>query len=388
MRIVEICEGALPITSSARNAVIDFGKMDCSIVAVVSDVSREGRPLVGYGFNSNGRYSQGEIIRRRLVPRLLAAEPRQLTDETGGNIDPERAFAIMMQDEKPGGHGERSVAVGALDMALCDLAAKIAGVPLWKYVADRYGDGDADETVFVYAAGGYYEPGKGLRELQDEMHGFLDLGYRQVKMKIGGAPLSEDLRRVEAVLEVVGEGRNLAVDANGRFDLAQALEYANALAPYGLAWYEEPCDPLDFQATAELASAYVGPIATGENLFSSRDARNLLRYGGLRPDRDILQFDPALSYGLPEYLRTLRYVVDHGWTARSLLPHGGHQFALHLAAALKLRGNESYPGEFAPAGGFSDDAEVIDGRTAPPQVPGIGIEEKASLFSALRALHR
>jgi L-alanine-DL-glutamate epimerase-like enolase superfamily enzyme len=387
LRITEIREGALPISSSIRNAWIDFRHMDCSIVAVVSDVVRDGQPVVGYGFNSNGRYSQGEILRRRLIPRLLDASPDDLADESGTYIDPARAWQVMMRNEKPGGHGERSVAVGVIDMALFDLAAKLAEVPLWRWLSDNYGDGQPDETVSVYAAGGYYEPGKGLAELQDEMRGFLDAGYTRVKMKIGGADLATDLKRIEAVLELLGDGSQLAVDANGRLSLDEAIRYADAMAPYGLAWYEEASDPLDFRTQAVLGERYPGAMATGENLFSSQDARNLIRYGGMRPDRDILQFDPALSYGLVEYLRTLAMLREHGWSSRRCIPHGGHQFAVHIAAALKLGGNESYPREFYPAGGFSDGAVIENGQLTPSQVPGIGIEEKAALLKVFRALH-
>ena len=386
MRIVDIVEASLPISSTIRNAWIDFTTMDCSIVAIVSDVVRDGKPVVGYGFNSNGRYSQGEIIRRRLVPRLLGAAPEDLLGD-GGDLDPARAWAVMMRNEKPGGHGERSVAVGVLDMALFDLVAKIADVPLWQWLADHYGDGTADPDVAVYAAGGYYAPGKGIAALENEVRGFLDAGYTRVKIKIGGATLAEDLRRIEAVLTLVGAGSALAVDANGRFDLETALSYARALEPYGLAWYEEPSDPLDYLTSSIIASSYPGPLATGENLFSCQDAQNLVRYGGVRPDRDILQFDPALSYGLVEYLRTLEMLDAHGWSRRSLIPHGGHQFAVHIAAALHLGGNESYPGEFAPAGGFADGAVVVGGRLALSDAPGIGLEEKAAFYAALRALH-
>ena len=189
-------------------------------------------------------------------------------------------------------------------MALHDLAAKIAGVPLYRWISDQYGDGDPDDSVFVYAAGGYYAPGKSDRDLQDEMRRFLDAGYDVVKMKIGGAPLAEDLRRIEAVLEVLDrDGSRLAVDVNGRFDLDTALEYARALDPYSLFWYEEVGDPLDYRLNATLSEHYKNPIATGENLFSLQDARNLVRYGGMRPDRDYIQVDPALSYGLVEYRR-------------------------------------------------------------------------------------
>lgn len=387
MKIVSVHEGLVPISSSIRNAWIDFSSMDCSIVAVVSDIVRDGRPVVGYGFNSNGRYSAGEILRRRILPRLLDAAPGSLLDEAG-DLDPRRAWDLMMRNEKPGGHGERSVAVGVVDMALFDLAAKIAGQPLYRYLADRHGDGDPDDSVFVYAAGGYYAPGKGVADLQDEMRGFLDQGYRVVKMKIGGASLAEDLERIEAVLEVLdGDGSRLAVDVNGRFDLRTALEYGRAIEPYGLFWYEEVGDPLDYRLNATLAEHYHGPIATGENLFSLQDARNLIRYGGLRPDRDVIQVDPALSYGLVEYLRIQDMLREHGWSSRRCIPHGGHQFSLHIAAALKLGGNESYPGEFQPTGGFADDAVVRDSRVGLTDLPGIGFEGKRAFYDVLRRLH-
>ncbi|GAA1227907.1 mandelate racemase/muconate lactonizing enzyme family protein [Pseudonocardia alaniniphila] len=388
MKIVSVHEGVVPISSSIRNAWIDFSSMDCSIVAVVSDVVRDGEPVVGYGFTSNGRYSAGEILRRRMLPRLLQASPDDLVADDGTFVDPAKAWDVMMRNEKPGGHGERSVAVGAVDMALFDLAAKIAGQPLYRFLSERYGDGRPDESVFVYAAGGYYAPGKGLRELQDEMKGFLDLGYRVVKMKIGGAELAEDLRRIEAVLDVVGgDGSRLAVDVNGRFDLETALEYGRAIEPYGLFWYEEPGDPLDYHLHATLAEHYRGPLATGENLFSLPDARNLVRYAGMRPDRDTIQVDPALSYGLVEYLRIQDMLRRHGWDSRRCIPHGGHQFSLHIAAALKLGGNESYPGEFKPAGGFADGAVVRDGYIGLTDLPGIGLEAKAAFYPVLRELH-
>ncbi|MFD8331047.1 mandelate racemase/muconate lactonizing enzyme family protein [Streptomyces solisilvae] len=387
MKITNVHEGTVPISSSIRNAWIDFSSMDCSIVAIESDVIRDGKPVVGYGFNSNGRYSAGEILRRRTLPRLLAAEPGSLLDE-GGELDPAKAWDVMMRNEKPGGHGERSVAVGVVDMALFDLVSKIAGKPLYRWLSERYGDGRPDDSVFVYAAGGYYAPGKTITDLKDEIRGFLDLGYDVVKMKIGGADLAEDLRRIEAVIDVLGgDGSRLAVDVNGRFDLATALEYGRAIEPYGLFWYEEIGDPLDYQLNATVAEHYAGPIATGENLFSLQDTRNLIRYGGLRPDRDTIQVDPALSYGLVEYLRIQDMLHRHGWSSRRCVPHGGHQFSLHIAAALKLGGNESYPGEFQPTGGFADDAVVEKSRVGLTDIPGIGFEGKAAFYKVLHDLH-
>jgi L-alanine-DL-glutamate epimerase-like enolase superfamily enzyme len=386
LKIIDIRESTRPIKSNIRNAYIDFSKMTLSLVAVVTDVIRDGKPVIGYGFNSNGRYGQGGLIRERFAPRVLEAKPETLLDDSGENLDPHRIWATLMTNEKPGGHGERSVAVGTIDMAVWDAVAKIAGKPLYQLLADRYGNGVANRKVFVYAAGGYYWPEQGLQGLEKELRSYLDRGYSVVKMKIGGAPLAEDCTRIEAVLRLLGPGQRLAVDANGRFDLPTAIAYAKALSGYGLFWYEEAGDPLDYALQAELAHHYEGPMATGENLFSMQDARNLIRYGGMRPDRDWLQFDCALSYGLVEYLRTLEMLKEHGWSPSRCIPHGGHQMSLAIAAGLGLGGNESYPDLFQPYGGFPDGVAVKDGFVTLPELPGIGFEGKADLYREMKML--
>jgi L-alanine-DL-glutamate epimerase-like enolase superfamily enzyme len=385
MKIVEIREATRPIRSAIRNAYIDFSKMTLSLVAVVTDVVRDGAPVVGYGFNSNGRYGQGALMRERFIPRVLEAAPASLVDERG-ILSPHQVWAAMMTNEKPGGHGERSVAVGTIDMAVWDAVAKIEDKPLFQLLAERHGDGTAKREVFVYAAGGYYWPDQGLAGLEREMGSYLERGYAVVKMKIGGASLADDRARIEAVLRLLGPGQKLAVDANGRFDLATAIAYAKALSAYDLFWYEEPGDPLDYALQAELANHYQGAMATGENLFSMQDARNLIRYGGLRADRDWLQFDCALSYGLVEYLRTLAMLKENGWSPSRCVPHGGHQMSLAIAAGLHLGGNESYPDLFQPYGGFPDGVEVKDSIVTLPELPGIGFEGKADLFAEMRAL--
>lgn len=385
MRITDVVEITKPIASPIRNAYIDFSKMTTSLVAVVTDVVVDGRRVVGYGFNSNGRYGQGGLIRERFRDRILQAEPDSLLNPQGDNLDPHRVWQAMMINEKPGGHGERSVAVGTLDMAIWDATAKIAGKPLFRLLADMKGT-VANPRVFVYAAGGYYYPGKDLTALRQEMRSYLDRGYNVVKMKIGGAPLEEDRRRIEAVLQEIGHEARLAVDANGRFDLETGIAYAKMLREYPLFWYEEVGDPLDFALQAALSEFYPGPMATGENLFSHQDARNLLRYGGMRPDRDYLQFDCALSYGLVEYLRTLEVLEQFGWSPSCCIPHGGHQMSLNIAAGLGLGGNESYPDLFQPYGGFPDSVKVEDGHIVMPELPGIGFEGKSELIKVMRAL--
>src|SRR5881392_3908250 len=385
VRIVDVCEVTKPIASPIRNAYIDFTKMTTSLVAVVTDVMRDGRRVVGYGFNSNGRYGQGGLIRERFAPRLKEADPKSLLDVSGDNLDPDKVWATLMSNEKPGGHGERSVAVGTLDMAVWDAVAKIAGKPLFRLLAEHHAV-QANPRVFVYAAGGYYYPGKANDALRAEMRSYLERGYSVVKMKIGGASLDEDRQRIEAVLDEIGNAAQLAVDANGRFDLETAIGYAKMLRDYPLFWYEEAGDPLDYHLQATLAEYYPGAMATGENLFSHQDARNLIRYGAMRSDRDYLQFDCALSYGLVEYERTLEVLKTFGWSPSRCIPHGGHQMSLNIAAGLGLGGNESYPDLFQPYGGFPDSVRVEEGHIVMPDLPGIGFEGKSDLIKVMREL--
>ena len=386
MRIVEIRDIAVPMGAPMRNAVIDFSKMTVSAVAVVTDVVRGGEPVVGFGFNANGRYAQSAVIRERLAPRVLEAPESHATAD-GSTLAPRAIRRLMMRNEKPGGHGERAVAVAALDIAVWDAAAKIRDMPLWAMIAGDAGNPTPERSIPVYAAGGYYDQEKGTDGLVAEMRRYLEEGYTQVKMKIGGASLDEDLARIEAVLTLLdGDGGRLAVDANGRFDQETALQYGEAMAPYGLAWYEEPGDPLDFSLNAAVVAAYRAPIATGENLLSLQDARNLLRFGGMRPNLDFVQFDPALAYGVGETIDIVALMTEEGWSPRRFLPHGGNLLALATAGGLSLGGSESYPGVFQPFGGFADDTPVEDGRARLGDAPGAGFETKATLHTQLKTL--
>ena len=386
MKIIEIQEKTVPISSEIQNAYINFKKMDCSVVAIKTDVKKDGKFITGYGFHSNGRYAVSELLTKRFIPRLKESKEEDVLNNEGDNFSPEKIWKILMKNEKPGGHGERSTAVGAIDMAIWDIVSKIENVPLYEYLAKKYGDGTFKNKIFVYAAGGYYYPGKDIQMLQDEMKSYMDLGFTTVKMKIGGASLSDDLKRIESVLKLVGDGKNLCVDANGRFDLKTAIEYGKALEPLNLKWYEEAGDPLDFYLNSELSKNYKNSLATGENLFSMQDSRNLIRYGGMRKNIDWLQFDCSLSYGLVEYLRTLKMLKDNNWSSTRVIPHGGHQISCNIAAGLNLGGNEIYPSLFQPFGGFPDSSTVMDSYVTFPKFIGMGYENKKKLIDLLSKL--
>jgi len=384
MRIVDIRETAIPLKSKLANSSFDFSEMTTSVVAVITDVIRGGKPVCGFAFNSTGRYACGAQMRARFIPRILSASPESVLDDSGNNLDPAKILAVMMKREKAGAHSERSIAIGTIEVALWDTVAKIAGKPLHALLAERFNGGRIAKSVFCYVGGGWYWPGQTIQDLQDEMRRHLDAGYTMVKMKVGGLPLDEDLRRLDAVLKVVGPGDRLAVDANAKFDRAEALRYAKALAPFGLRWFEEPCDPLDYALFAELARIYKPPLATGENLYSTQDVQNLVRFGGWRAGTDIIQVDPPQAYGITEYARMVAMLEANGWPRSVLFPHGGNQMSLAIAAGFGLGGSESYPGVFGDFGGFADDARIENGALTLSDRPGIGFEGQAALYRIMR----
>jgi len=261
MRIVDIRETAIPLKSNLKNSSFDFSEMTTSIVAVITDVVRDGRPLAGFAFNSTGRYACGAQMRERFIPRILRADPATLVDGRGDNLDPARVLAAMTAREKIGADAERSIGIGTIEVAVWDAVAKIADKPLHRMLAERYSGGRLPDKVFCYVGGGWYWPGQTIADLKDEMRRHLAAGYTMVKMKVGGLPIGEDCRRIEAVLEVLGGEHRLAVDANGKFDRAAALDYAKALKPFGLKWFEEPCHPLDYALYAALGPDPFGVIA-------------------------------------------------------------------------------------------------------------------------------
>jgi L-alanine-DL-glutamate epimerase-like enolase superfamily enzyme len=386
VRIVDIREVAVPLNSSIRNAVFDFSEMTTSVVAVITDVIRDGKPVVGFAFNSTGRYACGAQMRDRLITRIMKANPESLLNDAGNNLDPEKILNCMMQREKPGGHTERSVAVGTIEVAIWDAVAKIEGLPLHVTLANQFSGGKVRKEIPCYVGGGWYAPNKGIPQLLEEIQSRLDQGYTTMKIKVGGASIAEDIARVEASLKVVGGGQNLAVDANAGLSPELALAYAKALQPYQLRWFEEPTDPLDFALLAEIVDIYSAPIGTGENLFSTQDIRNLVQFGGLRKDTDIIQIDVPQSYGIVQFSRTLKMLEARGWGRHSIFPHGGNQMTLAIVAGFGLGGCEAYPGTFGVFAGFADDSQVANGKINLSERPGIGFEGQNALYEIMQKI--
>ncbi len=383
MRITEIRESAIKLESKLRNAAFSFDEMTTSIVAVVTDVIRNGKPVVGYAFNSTGRYACGAQIRDRLAPRLMKAQAAGKVSIDPQAFDPDAVLAAMMVGEKPGGDMERSVGIGTIEIAVWDAVAKIAGQPAYQLIADRYNGGKVDRDVFCYVGGGWYLPGKGVPELLDEVRRYLDWGYTLIKIKVGGVPLGEDVARIEAVLKLLGDPKRLALDANCGIGPDRRPAYAKAIKPYGLRWFEEAAHPVDYAGNAEFIAQYEGAVATGENLFSVEDVVNLTRYGGMRPGLDIIQADTPQSYGIGTLARMLAALTPMGWTARDVLPHGGNMMSLNFAAGLGLGMCEAYPDAFGVFSGYADDLKVLDGVIRAGDWQGFGFERQRELHALM-----
>jgi len=375
----------VPLKSNVSNSVINFSTHTVSLVALVTDQVRNGKPVIGLSFNSIGRYAQSGIIAQRMAPRLLAAKADSLLQDNG-QLSAEKVLACAMQNEKPGGHGDRAHAASGLELAVWDLNAKLNDEPVSALIARHFGRTHYSSKVSVYAAGGYYYPGEQAGRLEQEFSGYRDLGFDRFKMKIGGASLTEDMARIERALTIAGTGQKLAVDANGRFSLEQAIAYGEAMQGYDLLWYEEAGDPLDFELNALLAKEYKGALATGENLFSRQDVKNLALFGGARPDLDIFQMDPGLCYGVTEYARILTELESRGFDRTFCYPHSGQLLGLHVVAGLGLGGCEVYPGVFQPMGGFGDSTTIEQGVVKVSEAAGFGFEQKANLMAEFATL--
>jgi len=375
MRIVEVRVRNVPVGAAMRNAAIAFDAMTASALVLRTDTG-----LAGYAFDSIGRYGKAALLQERFIPRLLSAAPSALLDAQGC-IDPPAVARAAMANEKPGGHGERPGAIGLLEAAAWDLRAKAQGVPAWRAIADYYGVREASGAIAVYATCGHFRTDDVLTL---EVAQALERGYRCVKIKLGGS-IEADLLRLERAAAALPAAAQWAVDVNCALAPDATAAWLDALEPFKLAWIEEPVAPLDFERLNECAGLTATPLATGENLFSLDDARNLLRYGGLRPDRDYLQFDPLLAYGVDELERIVRLYEAADWSRARFVPHAGHLFAAHCVAGLRLGMAEAAPDPALPYGGFWDGVRVEDGRVTIPERPGVGYEGKRNLFSILES---
>ena len=242
------------------------------------------------------------------------------TTVVGAPLYPERIWAETFRPKIYGRRGLTTRAISALDIAVWDAIGKAAGLSVHRLL------GGFRDRVPAYVAGGYYEPGKGLAELQDEMRARVDSGVTAVKMKVGALPVADDLARVDAVREAVGAGVDVLVDANNAYDRLQARRLAAELSDRGIFWFEEPLDPDDFDGAADMVRAGGVPIALGENEYTLAGFRHLVDHRCA----DVINADAQLLGGITEWQKCVHYAQAHHVP---VAPHGDQEVHVHLVAS-------------------------------------------------------
>lgn len=271
---------------------------------------------------------------------------------------------LYAHNRKPVAKGEYISAIGVLDIALWDLRGKALGQPCWKLL------GGHRDRIPVYAAGGYYEEGKGIRELVAEMDGFLSHGYRAVKMKVGwpGAGLKHDAERVGAVRTAIGPDVDLLVDANNAWDATTAIRFGRLIEKYEPYWLEEPTPADDYRGQAAICAALDTPVASGENEFTRWGFRDLIEARAV----DIVQADPRTCGGFTEWLKIAALASAYHLP---MAPHGGpHVGAQCVGAVSNGLIVESYVHSVQKhLNEFVGEPDIRDGFVTLPHAPGLGL---------------
>jgi L-alanine-DL-glutamate epimerase-like enolase superfamily enzyme len=307
--------------------------------------------------------------------------------DSNGDIDTKKALEIMLVGEKPGGDMERSVPIGTIETAIWDALAKSKNIPLYKLLSQKFPNYASTNRMFCYVGGGYYDVGKTIDDLKDEIKRNFDNGYRLMKIKIGGAPIKEDVARVIAAIDATGSPDKVALDANGGLNENNYLQYAKELKDFGLNWFEEPTHPSNFTKYNEFINEYEGAVAGGENLYSIHDFINLIKYGGFRVGKDLLQIDIPQSYGISYFNEALIELKKLNWDVNKIMPHGGNQMSLHIACGFGLSMCEAYPNVFGVFSGYDDDYKLDDGFLELSDRPGIGFEGQNDLYELFKNIN-
>jgi L-alanine-DL-glutamate epimerase-like enolase superfamily enzyme len=309
--------------------------------------------ITGIGLGGTGLVGQATI--QHLKKELIGEDP----------INVERLWHKMWVPKLIGRRGLTTRAISAIDIGLWDIRAKVANMPLYKLL------GGYRDRVPTYIAGGYYEAGKGLKELQKEMKVNVEMGARAIKMKVGGVPIREDVQRVKAVREAIGPDVKLLVDANCAYRYYEAIQLAKQIEQYDIYWFEEPVMPDDYEGHRKLSEATYIPIATGENEYTRYGFRDLIEHNSAA----ILNADAKVLGGVTEFMKVAALAQAHDL---DIAPHGSQDIHVHLVAAIS-NGLilEFYRDSVDPMWGkmYLHTLGVNDdGTVSPPDVPGIGAE--------------
>ncbi len=342
---------ARPIT----NGLHTYNDVEMALVRIQTDEGVEG-----IGLGSGGAIWRSTI--ERLAPLLIGEDP----------INTERLWSKMWVPKLIGRRGLTTRAISSIDIGLWDLRAKVAGMPLYKLL------GGFRDKVPTYIAGGYYEEGKGLKELAAEMEENVRMGAQAIKMKVGAVPIAQDVERVRVVRDAIGPDVKLLVDANCAYRWYSAVQFARQIEQYDIFWFEEPVGPDDYDGHRKLAQATSIPIATGENEYTRYGFRDLIRHDAAA----IFNADAKVLGGVTEFMKVAALAQAHDL---DIAPHGSQDIHVHLVAAIS-NGLilEFYRDNFDPMWGkiYEETLRLnADGTVSPPAAAGIGIKPN---YEALR----
>ena len=289
-------------------------------------------------------------------------------------FDTERIWDEMWQPKLVGRRGLSTRIISGIDIALWDLKGKATGQPVYKLL------GGYVDSIPVYIAGGYYEEGKTLEDLAQEMLIALETGATAVKMKIGGVPIKEDVERVRVVREAIGPDAKLMVDANCAYRYYEAIDIARKMEPYDIFWFEEPVNPDDYRGHKLITEATTIPIATGENEYTRYGFRDLIESRSAA----ILQPDALIMGGVTEFMKVAAMAQSHDLPLAS---HGTQDVHIHLMTAIP-NGLilEYYSTSTDPLRTemLVENLQVVDGFVSPPNKPGLGIEPNEEVLGRYR----
>lgn len=309
--------------------------------------------ITGIGLGATGVIGRATV--EHLTPVLIGQDP----------INVERIWHELWIPKLTGRRGLTTRAISAIDIGLWDIRAKVAGLPLYKLL------GGYRDSVPTYVAGGYYEEGKGLKELAAEMTENVEMGAKGVKIKVGAVSIREDVERVRVCREAIGPDVKLLLDANCAYRHYEAIQFAKRVEEYDPFWFEEPVAPDDYEGHRRLADATSIPIATGENEYTRYGFRDLIQHQSAA----ILNADAKILGGVTEFMKVAALAQAHDL---DIAPHGSQDIHVHLVAAIS-NGLilEFYRDSVDPMWGkiYHDTLTLNDdGTVSPPDVPGIGVD--------------
>lgn len=340
------------------NGLHTYETSDMSVVKIETDAG-----ITGYGV---GRPRPGEKeFRQQFLNTLIGKDPTLS----------EAIWSSLWSPKMSGRRGYETRALSSIDIALWDIKAKLAGLPLYRML------GGFRTNIPIYIAGGYYEKGKETKNLQEEMASYVELGAKAVKMKVGAVPIAEDIARIKAVREAIGPDIGLLLDANCAYRAYDAIRFAKRAEEYDPFWFEEAVQPDDYDGFAKIAAATTIPLATGENEYTKHGFRDLIETKAIA----ILNPDARYMGGVTEFMKVAAMAQAHGL---DICPHGDQQAHLHLLAAIpNARLLEFYPPQVnAMASDIYLYAPKVnsDGTVTVPEVPGAGLDPNEQALAPFR----